>query len=223
MAISLDPSQLISNAVTNALGAAVLLGMPTKESPVPNFVLLAIPEEQAELSARLTGAITQAGEFNARTIIQPSTFKFTGVISEDDTSTETIRTIQTILSSVALLTNSVASFGAVLPNLSGITTGFLNAQVTALNAIKNNRQPVLLLGAYFSLNSLQQQTPYLTSKWYIERIQPQHDEQKRGAMFQIEMREQLERRDTSTVKGVLSALAGELVSPLAGQVAGGLF
>lgn len=222
MAISLDPSQLISNAITNAIGAAVLLGMPTKEAPVPNFVLLTIPEEQAELSAKLTGAITQAGEFNARTIIQPSSMKFTGIISEDDTSTETIRTVQTILSSVALLTNSVASFGAVLPNLSGLTTGFLNAQVTALNAIKNNRQPVLLLGAYFSLNSLQQQTPYLMSKWYIERVQPQHDEQKRGAMFQIEMREQLERRDTSLAGG-LKALAGEILSPLAGQVAGGLF
>ena len=200
----------------------MLLGMPTKEAPVPNFVLLTIPEEQAELSAKLTGAITQAGEFNARTIIQPSSMKFTGIISEDDTSTETIRTVQTILSSVALLTNSVASFGAVLPNLSGLTTGFLNAQVTALNAIKNNRQPVLLLGAYFSLNSLQQQTPYLMSKWYIERVQPQHDEQKRGAMFQIEMREQLERRDTSLAGG-LKALAGEILSPLAGQVAGGLF
>jgi len=223
MAISIDPSQLISNAVTNAIGAALLMGMPTKEAPAPNFVLLTIPDEQAELSARLTGAITQAGEFNARTVIQPSTLKFTGVISEDDTSTETLRTVQTILSGFASLTNQVASFGAVLPNLSGLTTGFLNAQVTSLNAIKNNRQPVLLLGAYFSLNSLQQQTPYLSSKWFIEKISPQHDEQKRGAMFQIEMREQLERRDTSLLTGGLKALAGEIGSPLAGQTMGLFF
>lgn len=223
MAISIDPSQLISNAVTSAIGAALLVGMPTKEAPVPNFVLLTIPDEQAEMSARLTGAITQAGEFNARTVIQPSSIKLSGVISEDDTSTEILRTIQTILSGFALLTNSVASFGAVLPNLSGLTSGFLNAQVAALNAIKNNRQPVLLLGAYFSLNSLQQQTPYLSSKWYIEKISPQHDEMKRGAMFQIEMREQLERRDTSLLTGGLKALAGEIGSPLAGQTMGLFF
>lgn len=223
MAFSLDPSQLVSNAVTNAIGAAVLLGMPTKEAPVPNFVLLAIPDETPEMSARLTGSIIQAGEFNARTIIMPSTHKFTGVISEDDTSSEALRAVQTIISGLSLLTNSVASFGAVLPNLSGLTTGSLNSQVSALNAIKNNRQPVMLLGAYFSLNSLQQQTPYLKSSWYIERISPQHDEQKRGAMFQIELKEQLERRDTSTVKGGLKALAGEILSPLAGQTAGLLF
>lgn len=223
MAISIDPSQLISNAITNAVGAAILLGMPTKESPVPNFVLLTIPDEQAKLSARLTGSITQAGEFNARTIIQPSEHKFTAVISEDDTSVKILRTVQTILSGFASLTNSVASFGAVLPNLSGLTTGFINAQIVALNAIKNNRQPVMLLGAYFSLNSLQQQTPYLSSKWYIESVQPQHDEQKRGAVFQIEMKEQLERRDTSLLKGGIKALAGEIGSPLAGQTMGLFF
>lgn len=223
MAISLDPTQLVSNAITNAIGAAVLIGMPTKEAPVPNFVLIAIPDEQPEMSARLTGAITQAGEFAARTVIMPSMLKFTGIISEDDTSSETLRTIQTILSNVSLLTNQVATFGAVLPNLSGLTTGFLNAQVGALVAIKNNRQPVMLLGAYFSLNSLQQQTPYLSSKWYIQSIRAQHDEQKRGAMFQIELREQLERRDTSLLKGGLKALAGEIGSPLAGQTMGLFF
>lgn len=217
MAISVDPSQLISNAITEAVGAAILMGMPTKDAPVPNFVLMAITDEQPEISARLTGSITQAGEFNARTIVQPSTLKFTGVISEDDTSSETMRIVQTVLSGVAGLANSVASFGAVLPNLSGLTTGFLNAQVVALNAIKNNRQPILLLGAYFSLNSLQQQTPYLSSKWYIERVTAQHDEQKRGAVFQIEIKEQLERRDTSLLKGGLKAVAGEILSPLAGQ------
>ena len=223
MAISLDPTQIVSNAITDSIGSSVLIGMPTKEAPVPNFVLLAIPDEQPELSASLSGAITQAGEFAARTIIQPSTLKFTGVISEDDTSTEALRTIQTILSGLSLLTNQVATFGAVLPNLSGLTTGFLNAQVGALAAIKNNRQPVMLLGAYFSLNSLQQQTPRLSSKWYVQRISAQHDEKKRGAMFQIELREQLERRDTSLLKGGLKALAGEIGSPLAGQTMGLFF
>lgn len=222
MAISLDPSQLISNAVTNAIGAAVLIGMPTKDSPVPNFVLCAIPEEQPEMSARLTGAIIQAGEFNARTIIQPSRHKFTAVISEDDTSSEALRTVQTILSGLALLTNSIASFGAVLPNVSGLTTGSLNAQVTSLNAIKNNRQPVMLLGAYFSLDSLQQQTPYLTSKWYVERITPQHSQQERGAVFQIEIVEQLEKKASALSIG-LKALAGEIRSPLADQPMGSLF
>lgn len=223
MAISIDPTQLVSNAITSALNTAILMGMPTKEAPVPNFVLIAIPDEQPEMSARLSGAITQAGEFNARTVILPSSFKFTGVISEDDTSSDTLRLVQTILTGFASLTNQVASFGAVLPNLSGLTTGFLNAQVTAMNAIKNNRQPVMLLGAYFSLNSLQQQTPYLSSKWYLERITPQHDEKKRGAVFQLELREQLERRDTGLLKGGLKALAGEIGSPLAGQTMGLFF
>ena len=81
-------------------------------------------------------------------IVQPSTLKFTGVISEDDTSSETMRIVQTVLSGVAGLANSVASF-AQCSEFIGAYDWFLNAQVVALNAIKNNRQPILLLGHIF--------------------------------------------------------------------------
>lgn len=224
MAFSLDPQQLIGSALTNLLSSGVLIGLPTKDNPVPLFLLCEFPQETASASARLPGIATQAGELRSRAVVEASTYEFNIVLSDYDTKTASaFKTVSTVLASLGGIGNSVASFGSVLPNLSGVTTGYVSSQIATLTRIKNGFMPIMVLGAYFNLGVLQQQTPYLLSKWYITSFSVPHDAGKAGVVMRVSCKEQFEPRDTSLLKGGLKALLGEVVSPLAGQVAGLLF
>lgn len=221
MAFSLDPSQLISNALTSLVNSAIIVGMPTKENPIPRFVLCEISDERAQGLAKLPGIATQAGELKSRVVVEPSMYSFTAILSDfSDNQSSEFKAVQTALSAVASVGNSFASFGSILPNLAGLTTGYVSSQISTLTQIKNNMQPVLIMGAYFSLGVLQQTTPFLLSKWYLQDFDAPHAPGKGGCVLTLTLKEQFEPRDTSLLKGGLKALLGEIVSPLAGQVAG---
>jgi hypothetical protein len=224
MAFSLDPQQLIGSALTNLLQSGVIIGLPTKENPVPYFLLCEFPNENAGGSVRLPGIATQAGELRSRAVIEASTYEFDVVLSDFDTKTSgAFKTVSTVLASLGGIGNSVASFGSVLPNLSGVTTGYVSSQIATLTRIKNAFMPIMILGAYFNLGVLQQQTPYLLSKWYITGFSAPHMAGKAGVVMRVTCKEQFEPRDSSFLTGGIKALLGEVVSPLAGQVAGLLF
>ena len=224
MAFSLDPKTLITNAVTSLVNSAVIIGMPTQGAPVPLFCLCEFPEETIHGSVALPGALTQAGEMKTRSVIQPSTVDLSLAIAEHDSKNPDIfKTVQTALTAIAVLINQIASYGAILPNLSGLTSGYVASQISSLFQIKNNMQPVMLLSTYFSLGVLQQQTPYLSSSWYIEEIEAGHEGGKDGVIVKIKLKEQFTPRNVSTLAGMASAIAGETISPLAGQAVGGLF
>jgi hypothetical protein len=132
------------------------------------------------------------------------------------------RTIQIVLNDVALLANSVASFGAILPNLSGLSAGYVASCLSVLNQMKNYMQPVMLLGSYIPLGVLQQTTPYLSSAWYIEEISPPHEAGKAGIALTIRLREQFVLR-SSTLLGKILTVASETIAPNGGSNIGGLF
>lgn len=224
MAFSLDPQQLVSNAITKIVDACVIVGMPTKENPVPIFILCEITAETARAIAKLPGNATQAGELKSRSVIEPSTLDVTAVLSDfDGKDNSTFKIVSTALAGIGNLVGQVASFGAVLPNLSGLTLGYVSSQIQALNQMKNNMMPIMILGNYFSLGVLVQTTPYLLSKWYIEEFTAPHDGAKAGSIVTIKVKEQVEPRDTSLLKGGLKAVMGEIGSPLAGQTMGLFF
>lgn len=224
MAFSLDPSQLISNALTSLVNSAIIIGMPTKEVPIPRFILCEITDERAQGLVRLPGVATQAGELKSRAVVGASMYSFTAVLSDfSDNQSSEFKAVQTALSAVGNVVGQIATFGSILPNLSGLTTGYVSSQISTLTQIKNNMQPVLIMGAYFSLGVLQQTTPFLLSKWYLQDFDAPHAPGKGGVVIQLTLKEQFEPRDTSLLKGGLKALLGEIVSPLAGQVAGLLF
>jgi hypothetical protein len=224
MAFSLDPQQLVSNAITKIVDACVIVGMPTKENPVPIFILCEITAETAHAIAKLPGNATQTGELKSRSVIEPSTLDVTAVLSDfDGKDNSTFKIVSTALAGIGNLVGQVASFGAVLPNLSGLTLGYVSSQIQALNQMKNNMMPIMILGNYFSLGVLVQTTPYLLSKWYIEEFTAPHDGAKAGSIVTIKVKEQVEPRDTSLLKGGLKAVMGEIGSPLAGQTMGLFF
>lgn len=228
MAFSLNTLNIpgmISGAITSFAQSAIIIGLPTLDAPVPTFCLCEIPNERAHASARLPGNLTQAGEFRARTVIEASTIELDVIFSDIPASRNLTmyRTIQTTLNSIALVSNSLASFGAVLPNLAGLSVGYVASCISILNQIKNFMKPVMILGSYIPLGVLQQTTPYLSSAWYIEEISPPHEAGQAGVAMTVRLREQFTKRDTSSALGAVSAVASEVVAPNGGVTIGGQF
>ena len=221
---SLNPATLITNAITSLVNSAVIIGMPCKGAPVPLFCLCEFPEETMRSSVTLPGALTQAGEMKTRAVIQPSTVDLSLAISEHDgKNNEIFKTVQVALTAIAVIINAIASFGSILPNLSALTSGYVASQISSLVQMKNNMQPIMILSNYFSLGVLQQGTAYLSSAWYIEDIEASHEGGKDGVVIKIRLKEQFTPRNVSTLAGMASAIAGEVISPLAGMAVGGLF
>ena len=213
MAITINPASLISGAVTKLVQSAVIVGLPTADAPVPLFILCEFPEETIKSSAKLPGALMQAGELKARSVIEASEYEFDATVFDVPMSNnaEIFRVIQVALSAAAQLTNSVASYGAVLPNLSGIATGFVASSMSVLNQIKNNQMPVMILSNYFSLGVVQQTTPYLSSAWYIETFTADHKAGQAGTVLRVKLKEQFTQRNLSLL-GIVMSIASETVS-----------
>ena len=224
MAFSLSLSQMITGAVTSLFNSSLLVGLPSSDAPAPVFVMCEIPREQAHASARLPGNLTQAGEMRARTVIDASTIEMDLVLSDIPMSSDqsVFRAIQVVLANAALLTNSLASYGAILPNLSGVTTGYVASCLSVLNQMKNYMMPVMVLGSYIPLGVIQQTTPYLASSWYIEDIGVPHDAGIAGTKVTVRLREQFKQRDTSLL-GAVKAVATEMAAPNGGVNMGSLF
>jgi hypothetical protein len=221
MSITISPADLLSGAITGLTNSAVIIGMPTSGAPVPMFILCETPKESMSASARLPGALMQTGELRARTVIEASHFEFDAVLSDISMTKnmQIFRIVQTTLANVAQIANSLASFGAVLPNLAGLSVGYVSSSISVLNQIKNNMMPVVVLGNYFSLGVVQQTTPYLSSSWYIESIDMDHESAKAGTVVHIKLKEQFKPRDLSLL-GIVKTIASETVSPIAGAVIG---
>lgn len=215
---------MISGAITSFAQSAIIIGLPTADAPVPTFCLCEIPNERARASARLPGNLTQAGEFKARTVIEASTIELDVILSDIPMSRDMtiFRMIQSTLNAVALVSNSIASFGAVLPNLSGLSVGYVASCISILNQIKNFMKPVMILGSYIPLGVLQQTTPYLSSAWYIEEISPPHEAGQAGVAMTIRLREQFSQRSTSGAGAVFS-VASEVAAPNGGVIIGSQF
>jgi hypothetical protein len=227
MAFSLNTLNIpgmISGAITTFAHSAIIIGLPTADAPVPTFCLCEIPNERAHASARLPGNLTQAGEFRARTVIEASTIELDIILSDIPTSRDLTmyRMIQTTLNSVALISNSLASFGAVLPNLAGLSVGYVASCISILNQIKNFMKPVMIIGSYIPLGVIQQTTPYLSSAWYIEEISPPHVAGEAGVAMTIRLREQFTARSTTGI-GAVASVASEVAAPNGGVSIGGMF
>jgi hypothetical protein len=224
MAISINIAGIISGAITSLVDSAIIIGLPTTDAPAPTFVLCEIPNERAHASVKLPGHLTQAGEFKARTVIEASDIELDVILSDIPASRDqsTYRIIQTALNDVALVTNSLASFGSVLPNLSGLSVGYVASCISTLNQMKNYMKPIMLLGSYLPLGVLQQTTPYLSSAWYIEELSPPHTAGEAGVAMTVKLREQFSMRNLSTLGAVLS-VASAVAAPNGGTNIGDMF
>jgi len=221
---NIDPASLITESVTSLVNSAVVIGMPAEGAPVPLFCLCEIPEETMMSSVTLPGALTQAGEMKTRSVIQPSVMELSLAMSEHDgKNADIFKIVQISLTAIANIINAFANYGSILPNLSGLTSGYVASQISSLVQIKNNMMPIMVLSNYFSLGVLQQGTSYLSSKWFIEEIGASHEGGKDGTIIKLRIKEQFTPRNASTWGGAAAAIAGEIISPNVGQAVGAIF
>jgi len=221
---NVDPATLIGNALADVVKRSIIVGMPSDTAPVPNFILCEIPEEAFRSSVQLSAFQTAQGDISSKSAVNPGEYPIQIVLSDDDTTPAAWFTaVTTALTAIASLANTAAVFGSVIPNLSALTTSYVGSQLASLTVMKNNRQPIVILQAYFNLGTISQTSPYLESQWFIETIEGNAAEGEQGCTLNVTLKEQLKKRDAAfTGPNLLKNLAGALLGPVAGSAVGAL-
>lgn len=225
MAFSLDPAALIGNAIQGAIGAPILIGLPSPTAKIPNFVIGIMPEEQVQTSVALPAFQLTAGDLFMKSAIQPGEYTFRFVLSQDPMlNAEWLSTVATAVQAFSGVAGQIANFGAVLPNLSGVSSNYAVSQLSTLRNIKNGMQPVLLLNAFIPLGSVSQNNPFLSSEWYIETIDVVREEAEGGGVVEVTLKELLRKRNPSLTSpgAILTNFANETIGPGAGSSLGAL-
>lgn len=219
MALNLDPANFLGNVIEGAIGAPVVIGLPSSMAPIPNFVIGLIPQERTDSSATLPAFQLASGDLFQKGAVNSSSYSFKFIVTQDTTlNTSWLTIVSTALQAISGVANSIASFGGVIPNLTGITSNYAISQITTLHKMKNNFQPILLLNSFLTLGSISQSNPLLTSSWYIDHISAVREMSEGGAEVEVSLKELLSKRNTSLGLGsLLTNFANEIIGPGAGS------
>lgn len=222
MAFSIDPKALIANALADAVRRSIIVGLPSASAPIPNFILCEIIDENARTSVQLSTLPTIAGDFGSKAVVRPGEFTMKIPLTDDDSDPpQWLAIVSTSLAALSNIGNQILSFGSVVPNLSALTTSYVGGQIAALTAMKNGRQPIMILQSYFNLGTLGLTNPGLTSEWFIEQMEFDALEGEQGCIATLTLKENLSQRPRGLM-GALKNLVGELISPAAGAALGAI-
>lgn len=214
---SLDPAALIGSAISGVIGAPVIIGLSSSQAPIPNFVIGIIPKEEAKTSITLPAFQLAAGDLFMKSAVNGGRYTFDFIVSQDSTlNAAWLGIVSTALQGISAVGNSIANFGGVTPNLSGVTSNYAVSQITTLHNMKNNTQPILLLNSFITLGSISQKNPYLSSNWFIEDISATREEAEGGAVVSVTLKELLTKRSVSATS-LVTNFANEILGPGAGS------
>ena len=219
MPFSIDPSDLIGSAISDLVKTSIIIGMPSPISSVPQFVLATIPTESAQGSVTLPSLQLTAGDYLMKVAVNSGTYSMTVILSDyDPFPSPWLAAVTTAVQQLAGIGSSLASFGAVLPNLSGLTSNFVQSQLGVLYSMRDNAMPITLLNSYIHLGAISQKNPNLQSNWYIETISVGHEEAEGGLVVDLGLKELLSKKnsDLSDVRNLLGNLAGIATAGLIG-------
>lgn len=218
MGFSIDPVDLIGSAVSDIVKTSIIIGMPSPTAKIPNFILATIPDERAQGSVTLASLQVTAGDYLMKGAINSGVYTMTVVLSDyDPLPTTWLSAVATALQQLSNVGNSIANFGAILPNLSSLTTNFVRSQLSVLYQMKNNVMPIIILNSYITLGSISQTHPNLQSNWYIEDVSSIKEESEGGLVVDISLRELLTKRDSSlSKKNIIANIAGVVTGGLVG-------
>ena len=220
MSVKIDPRDLIGMAADATVQASVIIGMSSPTAQIPGFVIGVIPTEEAQASVTMASMQLTGGDLLQKVAVDSSLVSFTLILSDtDQTPAEWVDYIATGIQQISGLANSTINHGAVLPNLSSVTANFARSQLAVLMQMKNNAQPIYILNSYLSLASIQQQSPYLQSRWFIDSINILKEETAQGIIVDIVAREMLVKRDASKrpdniIRNVASVATGGITDTI---------
>jgi len=220
--MNLDPMSFIGSQLEGVVGAPIIIGLPSKQAPVPNFVIGIIPEESAQASSTLSSLQMSAGDLFLKSAINGSEETISFILTQDSMLPQSwITTVTNIVQNLTGIANAIGGGG--FPNLSGVSSNYISSQLSALRNIKNGAQPVMILNSYIDFGSIGQNNNNLSSNWYIEDYKILREEAEGGCTVQIKFKELLTKRDsTLSVKSLITNFANEILSPSAGSAIGGL-
>lgn len=211
LGFALDAASFIGSSLSGLIGAPIVIGLPSDQAPIPNFVIGIIPKESIKTSVSLPGFQLAAGDLFMKSAVNPGTYTFDIVITKDSSlNAAWLPMVSTALQALSGAANSIASFGSVIPNLAGVSANYAVSQITTLHKMKNNTQPILLLNSFITLGSISQSSPFLNSQWFIEDIGAMREEAEGGAVVEVTLKELLVKRNASP-KGLTSF--GNLLTP----------
>jgi len=222
MSFSFDPQSMLGSMSQGLTNLPIIIGLPCPQAIIPNFVVGITTEEKARTSNTLPGFQLSAGDLFLKSARNAGTFNVKLIVSETpNVRNETIKTISSAMQQLSTIASSFAAYGGVLPNIAGISSNFAIGQLNALQAMKDNFQPILALNLYMPLATFSTKNPFLTSSWYIEDLSFEKGEAERGVIADITFRELLLKRSpVLSIYNVLTNLANELLGPGVGSSIG---
>lgn len=213
----LDPMSFLGSQLEGLIGVPILIGLPSRIAPIPNFVLGIIPEESASGSQTLSKLQTSAGDLFLKSAVNGSEKTILLTLSQDSLFPEQwINDVATVIQNLTGVLNSIGGGGS--PNLSGVSGNYITSQISALRNIKNGNQPVMLLNSSISFGSIGQNNNNLSSNWYIESWRIVREEAEGGITVQVKFEELLTKRDSSLTAGsIITNFGNEIISPSLGS------
>jgi len=223
---AVNPSNLLGNLSQGLTGLPIIIGLPSFQAPVPNFVIGVTTEERAQTSNTLPALQLSSGDLFLKSARNAGEYTVKMIISETpNINSRVIQQISQAMQQISTIASTFAVYGGVIPNISGISTNFAVAQVQTLNSIKDGFQPILALNLYMPLGAFSTRNPFLASQWYIKDLYFEKGEAERGVIANITLKEVLVKRDATTrlLGNIVKNLANELIGPGVGSSIAGLF
>ncbi len=226
MAFSVDPQTLgggLVESITN-ITMPIIVGMSSDIAPVPNFIIAVIPNEEASGSTELSSLQLNPGNLLLKSAVNPGQYRISIALSDQvNFPSAWFQYVATALQQISAVSNSIANYGAILPNISGISANFVASQLSTLFAMKNGMQPIMILNSYILLGSISQTSPYLTSNWYIDNIDILKEEAEGGLVVQVSLKELLTKGNVlQSAVNAVSNIGGRVLSPIAGTLLEGV-
>jgi hypothetical protein len=225
MSFAINPGNLLGGVSQGITGLPIIIGLPSFQAPVPNFVLGVTTEEKGQTSNTLPGLQLSGGDLFLKSARNAGKYTFKMAISETpNINSRLVQNVSQALQQISTIASTFAVYGGVIPNISGISSNFAVAQIQTLNSIKDGFQPILGLNLYMPLGAYSTRNPFLTSQWFIEDLFFEKGEAERGVVATITLKEVLSKRDATsfTYKNIAKNLANELIGPGVGSSIGAL-
>jgi hypothetical protein len=222
---AVNPGAMLGGISQGLTGLPIIVGLPSFQAPVPNFVLGVTTEEKGSSSNQFPGLQLSAGDLFLKSARNAGEYTFKMIISETpNINSQLIQKVSQAMQQISTIASTFAVYGGVIPNISGISSNFAVAQIQTLNSIKDGFQPILALNLFMPLGAFSTRNPFLSSQWYIKDLYFEKGEAERGAIATITLKELIVKRDATsfTYKNIAKNLANELIGPGVGSSIGAL-
>lgn len=218
---SFDPQAKLGSASQGITALPVIISLPSRVNPIPNFVIGVSTWERANTSSQITGLPITDGDLVMKSARNPGKYSFQFVISASPAAkNQQVVDITRVVQQISNVASAI--LGGGVPNLTGTSSSFVTSQLITLRNMKDGFQPIFALNLYMPLSAFSIGSNFLASSWYIETLDFEKMEADQGVLVSIGLRELLNKTSFG-ITSIVTNLANQLLGPGVGSAVGGLF